>query len=323
MFSGVRLRPLLYGAATFIPGVTNLFKTTIGGSDSARYCYSVWLRHLRLARKNGLSGVPGAVAELGPGESLGTGLAALLSGAQTYFAFDVVRHADIGRNLLVFDQLVELFSSKAAIPDNKEFPLLRPFLADYAFPRDILTDECLTHSLNPMRLSHIRSSITGEAMLDSTVRYMVPWQSAAKYAGPIIDLFMSQAVLQHVDNIECAYQTMRDWLKPGGMVTHTYDFSSMRMTRSWDGHWAVPEITWKILRGHRPYLINRLPFSAHLEMLQASGMAILDKITYAPSIGNGVPKLAKKFQSMSMADRNTSAAFLVARLDTTQPSSLS
>src|SRR5689334_3926898 len=52
-----------------------------GGSSSARYCYSVWLRHLSMAARLGLNTDPKDVAELGPGHSIGVGLAALLSGA--------------------------------------------------------------------------------------------------------------------------------------------------------------------------------------------------------------------------------------------------
>ena len=69
-------------------------------TESSRYCYSVWLRHLVMAYENKLTqGLPGIVAELGPGRSLGTLLAALISGAHTCYAFDVVQYFDRKRNL--------------------------------------------------------------------------------------------------------------------------------------------------------------------------------------------------------------------------------
>ena len=37
-------RSMLSGIATYLPGATRVRAT--GGTDSARYCYSVWLRHL-------------------------------------------------------------------------------------------------------------------------------------------------------------------------------------------------------------------------------------------------------------------------------------
>ena len=60
------------------------------------------------------------VAELGPGDSLGIGFSALISGADKYFAFDVVEHANASRNFEIFDELVSLFKNKEDIPDDKE-----------------------------------------------------------------------------------------------------------------------------------------------------------------------------------------------------------
>jgi hypothetical protein len=78
------------------------------------YCYEVWLKHLTLLWANGLRTIPDTVAELGPGDSLGTGLAALLSGANHYYALDIIRYADTPRNLMIFDQLVDLFQRRRA-----------------------------------------------------------------------------------------------------------------------------------------------------------------------------------------------------------------
>ncbi len=36
---------ILKGMATYIPGIYGLVSKYTGGTDSARYCYSVWLRH--------------------------------------------------------------------------------------------------------------------------------------------------------------------------------------------------------------------------------------------------------------------------------------
>ena len=77
------------------------------------------------------------VAELGPGDSLGIGLAALLSSAQRYVALDVVRYAANTRNLQIFEELIALFRDRAPIPDEAEFPLVRPRLLSYTFPADI------------------------------------------------------------------------------------------------------------------------------------------------------------------------------------------
>src|SRR5215510_12622076 len=141
------IMPVLKGIATFIPGVRKLVVKRTGGTDSARYCYAVWLRHLLMAYGNGLSVQPKIVAEIGPGDSLGIGLAALISGAEKYYAFDIVKYANCERNTMIFDELVELFAKKENIPDEIEFPNLKPHLKSYEFPAHILDEHRLTECL--------------------------------------------------------------------------------------------------------------------------------------------------------------------------------
>ena len=86
----MKIKQLLYGFFTFIPGVNKLRKKPTGGTISARYCYSVWLRHLVMASNNKLNTSPKIVAELGPGDSLGIGIASILTGSDSYYAFVVV-----------------------------------------------------------------------------------------------------------------------------------------------------------------------------------------------------------------------------------------
>src|SRR5262249_45287584 len=99
----VPLRPILAGLATYVPGVYHLRPKRTGGTSSAEYCYGVWIKHLTLARHHGLARIPHTIAELGPGDSLGVGLAALLSGVDRYYSFDVVRYSEAERNLQIFE----------------------------------------------------------------------------------------------------------------------------------------------------------------------------------------------------------------------------
>src|SRR5207249_849214 len=57
----MRLKPLLAGLATFMPGLSRVALRPTGGTDSVPYSYSVWLRHLVLARRHGLDAFPHAV----------------------------------------------------------------------------------------------------------------------------------------------------------------------------------------------------------------------------------------------------------------------
>lgn len=71
------IEQLIKGLLTYVPGAYKIFShKNTGGSDSARYCYYVWLRHLVMLYENRLSTDPKIIAELGPGDSLGLGLCA-------------------------------------------------------------------------------------------------------------------------------------------------------------------------------------------------------------------------------------------------------
>ena len=124
-------RRIALNLATLVPGVASIppvraylakRRTGTRGTDSARYCYTVWMRHLVMASRSGLLTTPRIIAELGPGDSLGTGIAGLLCGASRYYAFDVVEHASTQRNVAILRALVPLFRDRAAIPDAAEFP---------------------------------------------------------------------------------------------------------------------------------------------------------------------------------------------------------
>ncbi len=113
-------KAVLSGLATYIPGYDYMRRT--GGTDSARYCYAVWLRHLILANESFGAGLPTVVAELGPGDSIGIGLAALLCGAEKYYALDVVPYSDLRSNLRIFDELVRLFEQRDARAGRERIP---------------------------------------------------------------------------------------------------------------------------------------------------------------------------------------------------------
>src|SRR5438128_2334723 len=90
---------VLRGLGTYMPGCQPVYRLLArgtvhgtGGTEAASYCYSVYLRHLVLAYGSGLPTAHNVVAELGPGNSLGVGLCALLTGANRYLALDAMRH---------------------------------------------------------------------------------------------------------------------------------------------------------------------------------------------------------------------------------------
>ena len=311
--SDLRLLALAKGIGTYVPGIRCLACRGSGGTDSARYCYSVWLRHLVKASEAGLPTSFQRVAELGPGDSLGIGLAAMLSGVNQYFALDAKPHASAERNVAVFDALVELFSGRAPIPDAGEFPLLFPTLQGYEFPHGVLRDEILTASLQPERVATIRRALKENCAVTDGIRivYVAPWEEAALQAPGTVDLVFSQAVLEHVEDMHMTYRALGRFLRDGGVMSHTIDFKSHDLTHEWNGHWTVSDFAWKIVRGKRPYFINRLPLSAHTAELERAGFRVVASLKRT-----GPPlerkRLASRFRDMSEDDLCTCGSFIQA-----------
>jgi hypothetical protein len=305
----MKIGALARGLATYLPGIAKLHRhvTHTGGTDSARYCYSVWLRHLIMSRRNGLCDRPPVrVAELGPGDSIGIGLAALLCGADCYFGLDALPLANLRRNLGVFDVLAELFRAPTPIPGDDEFPGVKPKLASYDFPTGLfdLPDE--------KRIRRIRRSIEDPLGEDSMIRYVAPWWNPEVIQHGGVDMIFSQAVLEHVDDLKTAYSAMRGWLAAGGWLSHQIDFRSHGTAQDWNGHWAYGDRTWRLLRGRRTFLINREPHSTHLRLLREAGFTpVCDDTTTGPALARH--RLAPRFAAISEADLTTSGAFIQAR----------
>jgi len=308
----VRLTELVYSLCTYIPVINRIVRKGTGGTDLPTYCYSVWLRHMVMAQSCSLNTNPQVVAELGPGDSLGIGLAALIFGAEKYYAFDVVAFADIKNNLKIFDALVSLAKERKDIPNETDFPEVKPYLDSYAFPDDIYTVERLSICLAPKRLNRIRGSILNPEGDDSVIQYIVPWFSESVMEKSSVDLIFSQAVLEHVDALKNTYETMFNWLKSDGYMSHQIDFKCHGTSKSWNGHWLYPELLWKLIRGKRAYLLNRVPYSTHGKMLADSGFSLVKEKKIAMGSLIRLQDVDKKFKTLSSEDLHTSGAYILA-----------
>ncbi|HXV28118.1 MAG TPA: methyltransferase domain-containing protein, partial [bacterium] len=277
---------------------------------SPRYFYSVWLRHLVRARHNGLSANPCVVAELGPGYSLGSGLAALISGADKYYAFDVVERVRYEKEFEVFDKIAGLFQKEAPIPDGLDFPELKPPLESYEFSKEIFTAERLKKAMAPERLKVLRQSILStQNSVDNPIRHFVPWDSADVLEKESVDMVFSQAVLEHVEDLEHVYRSLYYWLKPGGFMSHQIDFKCHGTARQWNGHWGYSDALWGLMKGKRPYLINREPLSAHLRLVRKIGFKMVSCTKFEGREGISRQKLSPKFESLTDEDLRTSGVF--------------
>jgi hypothetical protein len=293
------MKQILYGLLTYLPFVKTCHKT--GGTDSARYCYSVWMRHLIKAREVGFDPVGKIVAELGPGDSIGVGLAALISGCEKYYALDAVQYANKAANRKIFEELVELFKNKTPIPDESEFPKIKPILDSYNYPDGL--------DIDFSRIEQIRKAITSQ---NGMITYRAPWDNRRVIERNSVDMIMSQAALEHVSGLDRAYSAMALWLKPGGYMSHTIDFKSHGLAETWDGHRMYSDIAWRLVQGRRPYLLNREPLSTHRRLISENGLTLrsISHTYMVPQIKNH--RLPTRFSDMTDEDRCTSDAFLQA-----------
>jgi SAM-dependent methyltransferase len=308
-------KPVLKGALTWIPGMQRAFydRTAGGGTAEARYCYGVWLKHLSLLWQAGMRTLPTAVAELGPGSSLGTGLAVLLSGAERYAAIDVVRHASVATTAPLLESMVELFRERAPCP-AKGFPDYSDVLDARLFPSQILTDERLTRSLDAARLAELADAVR---RLDAKeqhprLRYGTSTTGDVVRAGEA-DVLFSHVVLCMVEDQEAFYQCCARWLKPGGWMSHQIDFTSHGITNEWNGHLQYTDAVWRIIVGQRPFFANRARLSRHLALLDKYGFEVVSVQRRAGTDGIERSQLAPRWRDMSEDDFTCAHAFIVAR----------
>lgn len=258
---------------------------TGGHTHSASYCYGVWQRHLTMAHQHGLGAPPHTVVELGPGSSIGVGLAALLSGVSWYVGFDCVRHADPQRDVRLLDELVELYRTQ-----GQEVP--------------------------STRVETIRKELTvGGVCGGSSIQYMAPWDGRS--SGPVrresVDLVCAHVVMEYVQDLDAMYALFAKWVRPGGIVSSQIDFSSHTLTRDWNGHWAVPPRTWRHLEGTRPYRLNRQPHSVHIQALKQHGFDIVCDVSTHDESRITRHELTPQFANLTDQDLVTRSAFIQAK----------
>lgn len=303
-----KYKALIRGLGTFVPFLPNTRGT--GGTDEPLYCYGVWLRHVANIRAaTGMTRVPETVAELGPGDSLGIGLMALLTGAARYVALDRVPFASIERNVAVFDRLVELLQAREPIPGARAYPAMRPAVADESFP--VWLEEQLDSALAPERVRALRAALATIGKPGNPIEYHAPWIDGIDAMQGRFDLLFSQAVLEHVDDLAATHAALLRCLRPGGLASHQIDFGSHGLSDAWNGQWSFGDVAWRITRGSRPFLINRLPHSRQLALLRQAGFRIVLERREERRDGLQRDRLAPRFVGLDDADLATKGAYLI------------
>jgi SAM-dependent methyltransferase len=270
----VNIYPLLRGISSYILPKSIFNRPGSGGTCSAEYCYSVWLRHLHYLISNGLFNHPEdikRIAEIGPGDSLGIGISALYTGAKEYYAFDILKHSNLEKNLKINHEISQFFLNRAEIPNTHRQRFTAPSLPNYDFPQSLMS---FSNFFFLERKNEIENSLKGQTKCDTKIEYIVPWVKNDRKDIEQLDLIFSQAVMEHVNDIEFAYSEMYKWLRPGGVISHQIDFKTHEMTKEWNGHWFIGERMWSILAHGRKYPMNRLPLSSHIKTIKKVGFDV-------------------------------------------------
>ena len=264
------------GAEKFLPSHHyQFYSKPMGWASKPEYCYSVWLRHMVMLHKYNLPTEYETVVEIGPGDSLGVGHAALLMGSKKYIATDI-----IDRNWINSDirkDIEKLIGQPIPVMDK-----IKPYLDDYSFPKFINRTNNNDVSFN-------------KAIPDESV-----------------DLVISQATMEHVDDLEGTLKDMARMLKKGGVSSYQVDLKCHQSSSWWNGHLMYTPFEWKIIRGNLPYFINRATLSQHLSLHEKHGLKV---VGVQPVINKpGVPRkaFAKEFKNIPEEDLLASSAYICA-----------
>jgi trans-aconitate methyltransferase len=103
--------------------------------------------------------------------------------------------------------------------------------------------------------------------------YLAPWYEVQTDIK--IDLIFSQAVFEHIDNLEFAVDKMVELLEIQGVMSHVIDYTAHETHKVWNGHWTYPDYLWRIICKGRSYPLNRKPHSYYLGLFERKGLKIV------------------------------------------------
>jgi hypothetical protein len=312
----LRMRSLFLAVAARVPGLNGwIVNRGTGGSNKAEYCYGVWMKHMAFLHRAGMERIPDTIAELGPGDSFGVGLCALLCGASRYFALDVRPFANMERNLEVLEDLIALFQRRTGRP-TRGWPSFDHLLDEGLFPSQQLQAPSLARLLSRERVQAIRDALAnGRSKCGRIeVRSVVPWMSSEDLSRESVGLIFSHSVLEHVRDLSTTYRAFSDWLEPSGWLSHQIDFTSHGLTSPWNGHWAIgSNALWEFVSERRDCWINRQPWSFHRSLIGGAGFRFVDVMCNHREDGIRKSELATPWQGLESRDVTCQSVYFIAR----------
>ena len=313
----IPLYPYLAGLSTYVPGLHNF--APVDPPESDVYSLSVFVQHLsNYINYQPRKVLPKVIIELGPGSTVGFGLAAMLLYESDYISLDIDSFFDSDVNLTVLDRIYHRLLEGSFVPDNISADFL-PKSNRALQLRDIQALDLSTTTITD-RYNLIRSRIQEPLPFPSKERWATPllpkemytiFLSSRPVPNPVcVDGIFSQAVLEHVDDLHDLFFNLLSVVAPRALHSHLVDFSCHGLTREWNGHWKFSDSQWRIIRGRRPQFINRATDSNLLTFFRSLGFHLIHHEQYRNTNRPSIDEHRSRIRSSSSDFSAESSYFL-------------
>jgi SAM-dependent methyltransferase len=283
------------------------FKT--GGTNNADYCISVFFKHAFLNNNDSLSMIDKDICEVGPGDSIGVGICALIFGAKSYTAFDSYKFMDNALNIDVFNKITQSLLQRNF---QKSVELIKSINPKILTINDNLIIRLLSNSEinNEARINYIKWSIENINQVDSCLHYFVgDWDQlpTSKY----FDVIICQSVFEYFQNMSVSLKALKNFLKPNGIISTQIDYRGLQFSDEWYSHWGYPDYIWNLIKGKRPMVVNRLRHSQYLDIFSDHKLKI-EKLFEVKAENKHIRNLSfYKEKNISLRDLKTSGAYFL------------
>lgn len=248
-------------------------------------CFSDYCAQLGIARQAASEYFAGrCVLEYGPGDVPGVALMLLANGVRKVFLADrFPLICDSDKNVAAVRELLRRMS-----PEERD-----------------RVNACLRVPGDPT------SGYLGERL-----QYLVR-ESGLSGLRQEVDVVLSRAVLEHVDDLEATFADMETALKAGGVAVHLVDLKSHGLhTRNPLDFLTWPELLWRAMYSAKG-VPNRWRVNRYREILERSGLHVerLEPTALASKrdVAEVRPRLAAAFRAVSDEDLSWLGFWLVCR----------
>lgn len=276
----------------------------------ARYFYSVWMRHIVLANQSGLNVRPKTIFEIGSGELCGCGVVALLLGADKYYAADLGVFYRMNETLEMLELTNRMLLNRERIPDDSEFPLLKPKLENYDFPSALYDEDYLKNCLDSANILSIEKSI--KDINSGRLHFLDSKDFPFENKVDLIDMVISQAVLEYIEDLEPFFEFVLHNMNPKGFMSHQIDLTSHSTSNIWNGHYYYSNLEWYLIKGGYSSFITRRPLSNYKKIILEGGFKIVNEVLVKDETGLSYSDLKKTSFPINEDDLRTRSFFFQA-----------